>query len=221
MSAWDSIGSTYVEAATSALPLHRAVVFTAGLGGSITVRQQPTHLSIFETLARIPLSELISLSTGPFSKAVFADVLFGIALVTSGWIFSRLVLWAVFSLAARSTNLWKRARASAEQTPINPEQSLADRQAALELIDKSLSEPRSRLRSRAASAELLAGLGLGCLLAAYWGNILDGLLGTVLIVLSIGLQVSSVKLFLTDYLGPAMLKARLQGRKPPNPTSIA
>jgi hypothetical protein len=220
MSAWDSISSTYVEAATSALPLHRAVIFVAGFGGSLAVRQQ-THLSIFETVARIPLSELISLSTGPFSKAVFADVLIGVALVTSSWIFSRLVLRTVFALAARSTNLWERARISAAQAPIDPKQSLADRQAALELIDKSLDEPRARLRSRGSAAELIGGLGLGYLLASHWGNLLDGLLGAVLALVSISLQVGSVQLFLSDYLGPAMLKAQLQGRKPTGLTSVA
>lgn len=219
MPAWDSIGTTYIEAATSALPLHRAVVFAAGLGGSLAVRQQ-THLSIFETVARLPLSELASLSTGPLSKAVFADLLLGVALVTGGWLLSRLVLRAVFALAAKSTNLWDRARASAAQTPIDPRQSLADRQAALELIDKSLDEPRSRLRSRGAAAELIGGLGLGCLVAAHWGNVLDGLLGVVFVTVAVGLQFSSVQLFLADYLGPAMLKAQLQGRKPPSPTSV-
>ncbi len=218
MSVWDSISTTYVEAATSALPLHRAVVFATGLGGSLAVRQQ-THLSIFETVARIPLSELASLSAGPLGNAVFADVLFGIALVTSGWLFSRLVLWVVFTLAARSTNLWERA--SAAQTPIDPQQSLADRQAALDLIDKSLSEPRARLRARGAAAELLGGVGIGCLVGAYWGNVLDGLLGAVWLLVSIGLQVSSVRLFLADYLGPAMVKAQLQGRKPSGPSSVA
>ncbi len=220
MSAWESIGTTYVEAATSALPLHRAVVFAAGFGGSVAVNQQ-THLSIFETIARIPLSELASLSTGPFSKAVFADVLFGVALMASAWIFSRLVLWGIFALAARSTDLWERARVSETQTPIDPQQSLADRQSAMELIDKSLEEPRARLRSRSAAAELIGGLGLGCLIAAHWGNMLDSLLGVVLVVVSVSLQVGSVQLFLAEYLGPSMLKARLQGRKPKGPTSIA
>lgn len=130
MSAWESVGTTYIEAATSAMPLHRALVFAVGLGGSVAVREQ-THLSIFETLARIPLSDMTSLATGPLSKAVFADVLLGIALVVGGWVFSRLMLRAVFALAARSTNLWERARASAARSPIDPEQPLADRQAAL------------------------------------------------------------------------------------------
>ena len=219
MSTWDSIGSTYIEAVTSALPLHRSIVFIAGFGGSVTVRQQ-THLSIFETMAQIPLSELVSLSIGLFSKAVFADVLFGVALMARGWILSRVLLWTVFSLAARSTDLWERARVSAMQTPIDPQQPLADRQSALELIEKSLSEPRARLRSRGAAAELIGGLGLGYLIAAYWGNIIDGLLGTVLVLISAGLQVGSVQLFLAEYLGPAMLKARLQGRKPNGPTSV-
>lgn len=219
MSVWDSIGTTYVEAATSTLPLHRVLVFTAGFVGSLAVHQQ-THLSIFETIARIPLSDLTSLSNGPLGKAVFADVLLGIALAFLGWCFSRVVLRTTFALAARSTNLWERARTSTTNAPSDPHQSLSERQTALELIDKSLIEPRARLRSRCAAAELLGGLGIGCLIGAHWGNLLDVLLGTVMTVASVGLQVSAVQLFISDYLGPAMLKAKLQGRKPPDPTGV-
>lgn len=219
MSTWETVGTTYVEAVTSAMPLHRALVFATGFSGSLAVRDQ-THLSIVETLARVPLSNLTSLATGPLSKAIFADVLLGIALVVGGWVLARLVLRAVFALAARSTKLWERAGASAAQSPLDLTQSLSDRQAALDLIEKSLDEPRSRLRVRAAAAEVTAGFGIGCLAATYWGNVLDGLLGAFLLMLLIALQVSSVRLFLADFLGPAIVKARLLGREPPIPTSV-
>lgn len=219
MSVWDSIGTTYVEAATSTLPLHRVVVFTAGFVGSLAVHQQ-THLSIFETIARTPLTDLTSFSNGPLGKAEFSNVLLGVALAFLGWCFSRLVLRATFALAARSTNLWERARTSIANAPGDLHHSLSERQTALELIDKSLSEPRARLRSRCAVAELLGGLGIGCFIAAYWGNLLDSLIGTVMTCASIFLQVSAVQLFIADYLGPAMLKAKLQGRRPPDPTAV-
>lgn len=212
MSLWDSVGTTYVEAATSALPLHRAIVFGAGFMGSLAVRQQ-THLSIFETLARIPLSDMASLTTGPLSKAVFADVLLGVVVAAGGWLFSRVVLRCVFALAARSTDLWARVRDATAQVPIDPSLPLADRQKAMELIDASLVEPRARLRSRGAAAELLGGMGIGCLLATHWGNVLDASLGVAFALVAVGLHVSSVQLFLADYFGPALLKAQLQGKK--------
>jgi hypothetical protein len=124
------------------------------------------------------------------------------------------------ALAARSTDLWERMRISRASQHNNQLQSFSERQTALEFIDKSLSEPRARLRSLCAVAELLGGLGVGCLIAAFWGNILDGILGAAISSVAIGLQVSAVQLFIADYLGPAMLKAKLQGRKPPEPTGI-
>ena len=154
MSVWDSIGTAYVEAASSALPLHRVVVFAVGFVGSVSVQQQ-THLSIIETIASIPVSDLTSLSLG---KALLADVLLGISLVFMGWIFSRLVLRTIFSFAARSTELWERMQGSGASQHSYHLQSFSERQTALEYIDKSLSEPRARLRSLCAVAEFLGGL---------------------------------------------------------------
>ncbi len=219
MSVWDSIGTTYVEAATSTLPLHRAAVFAVGFVCSVSVNQQ-THLSIIETIASIPVSELTSFSNGLLGKAVLADVLIGISLTLIGWIFSRLVLRTIFALAARSTDLWERMQISGTTPHIHPLQSLSERQTALEFIDRSLSEPRARLRSLCATAELLGGLGVGCLIAAFWGNILDGILGVAICSIAVGLQVSAVQFFIADYLGPAMLKAKLQGRKAPEPSGV-
>ena len=219
MSVWDSIGTTYVEAATSKLPLHRVVVFAVGFVGSVSVHHQ-THISIFETIARIRVSELTSLSSGLIGKAVLADVLLGSSLVLIGWIFTRLVLRTIFSLAAALTDLWERMQISAPSPHIHSLQSLSELQTALEIIDKLLSEPRARLRSLCAAAELLGGLGVGCLVAAFWGNILDGILGAAISIVAIGLQVSAVQLFIGDYLGLAMLKAKLQGRKAPEPTGF-
>lgn len=219
MSVWDSIGTTYVEAATSTLPLHRVAVFAVGFVSSVSVNQQ-THLSIFETIVSIPVTELTSLSNGLLGKAVLADVLFGISLSLFGWIFSRLVLRTIFALAARSTDLWERMQRSGAALHTHPLQSLSERQTALEFIEKSLSEPRARLRSLCAAAELLGGLGVGFLIAAFWGNIIDGILGVAICIVAIGLQVSAVQLFIADYLGPAILKAKLQGRKHPEPSGI-
>jgi hypothetical protein len=220
MSLWDSVGTTYVEAATSALPLHRAVVFAAGVFGSLAVHNQ-THRSIFETVAQLPLAEMASLSTGPLSKAMLADLMFGIGAVICGWVFSRFSLHLVFALAARSTDFWARIKEAQAQVPIDSTQPLADRQKAMELIDASLKEPRARLRSLGSAAELAGGLGVASLVAAHWGNALDVAFGAVLVLVSLGLQVSSVRVFIADYFGPALYKARLQGKKPPTPARIS
>ena len=219
MSLWDSVSTTYVEAATSALPLHRAVLFAAGVLGSIAVHHQ-THLSIFETVAQLPLADIASLSTGPLSKATMADVLVGIAAAIIGWAYSRLTLQLVFALAARSTDLKARFAVAEAQAPIDANQPLADRQKAMELIDSSLKEPRTRLRSLGAAAELTGGFAIASLVACFWGNALDLACGTVLVFVALGIQISSVRLFLNDYLGPASYKARLQGKKPPVPSSV-
>jgi hypothetical protein len=220
MSLWDSVSTTYVEAATSAFPLHRAVVFAGGLMGSIAVHHQ-THLSIFETLARLPLADITSLTKGPLGKASVADVMAGVAIIIAGWIFSRLTLRLVFALASRSTDLRARVAESEAQAPIDKEQSLADRQKAMELIDASLKEPRVRLRNLGAAAELTSGLAIAGFVAFHWGNVVDFLFAFAMLVTSVVIQTNSVRIFLADYFGPALFKARLQGKKAPAPTGLS
>lgn len=219
MSVWDSVGTTYVEAATSALPLHRVVVFIAAVLGSLAVRHQ-THLSILETVANISVLELTAISTGVFSRAVLADAAVGFAVVLGGWAFARVTLLVIFALAARSTDLWDRVREASKNLKVDSTQPLADRQAAMEIIDASLADPKARLRSFAAAAELAAGCGMGCLAASYWGNILDALTGIFLVAVTASIQVHSVRLFLAEYFGPALLKAQLQGKRPPSPAVV-
>jgi len=211
MSIWDSVGTTYVEAATTALPLHRVIVFAIGFISSLAIRHQ-THLSILETVASLPIADLTSLSTGLFRDAKLADVLAGIVLAASGWFFSRMLLRCIFMLAARSTNLWNRVTES--ESPLGQSQSLADRLQLVELIDSSLVETRSHLRSLSTASELLCGVVVSCFFASHWGNALDVLTGSILFILTIILHVTSVQIFLADYFGPALLKAQLQGKRP-------
>lgn len=210
MSIWDSVGTTYVEAATTALPLHRVIVFGIGFIGSLAIKNQ-THLSILETVASLPLNDLTSFSIGPFREAIFADVLVGIFLAASGWFVSRVLLRIIFGLAARSTNLWKRVTES--ELPIGRSQSLAERLQLVELIDSSLIETRAHLRSLSAGSELLCALVVGCLLASHWGNVLDVLGGVVSLATALIVNAASVRIFLADYFGPSLLKAQLQGKK--------
>jgi hypothetical protein len=210
MSIWDSVGTTYVEAATTALPLHRAIVFAIGFIGSLAIKNQ-THLSILETVASFPLNDLTSFSTGPLREAIFADVLAGVFLTISGWLVSRVLLRAIFSLAARSTDLWKRVTES--ESAIGPSNSLAERLQLVELIDSSLVETRAHLRSLSGGSELLCALVVGCLLASHWGNVLDIFGGVLSLATAIIVNAASVRIFLADYFGPALLKAQLQGKK--------
>lgn len=219
-SPWEALGSTYVDAATTAFPLHRAVLFVAGLIGSIAVHHK-TQTSVFATIAQYPLADIASLSTGPMSKATFADVLVGLAAVLLGWGLTRIGLRQIFSLAARLTDLWANVKRSELRMSINADQPLTDRQKALELIDGALKEPRARLRSINALAELTCGIGIASLVSSYWGNWIDAAIGGASLIASLALQVVAVRFFLAEYLGPALSKARLQAKKPPGPSSAA
>ena len=95
-----------------------------------------------------------------------------------------------------------------------------DRQAAIEVIDASLEQPRGRLRALNAFAELFCGLGIGLVLAAYWGNALDLLSGLGMLGLGLTLVTIAVRLFLSEYFGPAMVMARIQGRPQPTPLNF-
>jgi len=219
MALWDSIGTTYVEAATTALPLHRAVLFLAGFVGSVVVHKQ-THLSIFESIANLPLASFTSLSSGPLGEATLADVMVASAVIVGSWIYSRTSLRLIFSLASRSTDLMNRVTVAQAQAPVSPLQPVEERQKAVELVESSLIETRTRLKSMSAVAEMVGGLGVSALVAGYWGNALDLTLGVLLSSGAFLLHISTVRLFLSEYFGPALFKARLQGKQPPSPTSL-
>lgn len=216
MSAWEAVSSTYVEAATAALPLQRIVVFAVGFIGSLAVTTQ-THLSVLETVAKLELSKLTSLSTGPLAQASIGNVLIGFGLVALAWALSRSLLWTVFTLGAKSTDLWSRVDAVKLPKADQPFMEPAERQAAVALLDSSLLETRGRLRAMSAFAELLCGLSVGCSIGFVWGNALDLVSGLCLFAAALGLHTAAVRLFLSEYFGPALLRAQLQGRRAPTP----
>lgn len=219
MSAWESFGSTYVEAATSALPLHRLVVFAAGFVGSIAVSNQ-THRSLFETVARYSLSSLTDFKDGPLSTATFANLLVGAGLVMIGWLAARILLWLIFAAASRSTDLHSRAAAARSVSTVKAADPISDRQAMVALIDSSLEQPRAQIRALNTAMELSLALAIGFSAAAWWGNRLDAAIGFALLLVSVMLGVSSVRLFLAEYFGAAMLRAQLQGRRTPSPADV-
>jgi hypothetical protein len=116
MSAWEAVSSTYVEAATAALPLQRIVVFAVGFVGSLAVTTQ-THLSVLETVAKLELSKLTSLSSGPLAQASIGNVLIGFGLVVLAWALSRSLLWTVFTLSTVRLNESCRVESQALARP--------------------------------------------------------------------------------------------------------
>lgn len=219
MSAWESFGSTYVEAATSTLPLHRLLIFAAGFLGSIALSNQ-THLSIFESVARLNLSGLADLKSGPLSTASLANLFVGAGLVLVGLVAARILLWLVFAAASKATDLHKRASAARTTSMVKPSDPIADRQAMVALIDSSLEQPRSQIRAINTAMELSLALAIGFIAVAWWGNRLDVAIGLTLLLASVVLGIVSVRLFLAEYFGPAMLRAQLQGRRTPSPVDV-
>lgn len=216
MSVWESVGSSYVEAVANALPLHRLVIFLVGVGASLAVKTQ-THLSIVETIARVKVADLSSLSSGPLASTTLGDLLLGIGAVAVAWIASRVAIRSIFALAARGTNLWARATEAVARTSDIRVDSMADRQATINFLDESLKETRIRLKGKSALSELTMGLAIIFIATFQWGNSLDLVCGTLILTLSVALHMSTVSTFLSDYFGIALYKSQLQGKRPPTP----
>lgn len=213
MSAWEEISSTYVEAATQALPLHRIAIFAAGFLVSLVLQNQ-THLSALESLAEVPLSELVALDKGLLSKATIGNVLWALLATSGGVIFSKLILRLAYALVDKATDA--SAKAAALDKSWMSGFSIEERKAALELVESGLSEPRARLRAFTSINELLVGIAIVCLVAAFWGNRLDGIVGSVALISAISTHMVAIYVFLTDYYGAALSKAHLQGRRTPD-----
>ncbi|MES2584319.1 MAG: hypothetical protein V4627_16465 [Pseudomonadota bacterium] len=213
MSAWEDIGSAYVEAATQALPLHRVAIFAAGFLISLVIQNQ-THLSALESLAVVPLSELITFDKGLLSKATTGNILWALIATLVGITFSKGLLRLAYTLVDRATGASATA-ASLDKSWLYG-LSIEERNAAVELVESGLTEPRSRLRAYTSINELLVGIGFVCIAAAFWGNILDGVVGGLALVGALFSHMVSIHIFLTDYYGAALSKAHLQGKKIPD-----
>lgn len=214
MAVWDSISSAYIEVATTALPLHRLGLFVSGVLGVLSVKSQ-THLSVLETLGQSKLSDLTSLDSRLLAHATLGDLVVGMLLVAIGWIGVRALLMLVFSLAGKSTDLWDRSKAALQDA--QPPRSEEARKAAIQMLDASLKEPQSRLRTLTAMSEMLCGVGIGLVFVSWWGNVIDLVVGLAFLALTVCLVFRSVWLFVAEVFGPAMIKTRLQGRTSPMP----
>ncbi|WP_332745164.1 hypothetical protein [Hydrogenophaga sp.] len=213
MYAWEEIGSTYAEAVTHAFPLHRAIIFATGFLLSLAIQQQ-THLSALETIVAVPLSDLASFSTGFLAKATFGNVFWGAASTCAGVGASKMLIRLAYAVVDRATGASVKA-ATIDKSWIAG-LSVEERMLALELVDSGMSEPRARLRAITSTNELLVGIGSICIVAAFWGNRLDGFVGALALAGAICSHLLAIHVFLKDYYGAALTKAHLQGKVAPN-----
>jgi len=213
MSSWEDIGSTYIEAATKALPLHRAVVFVIGFLISLAV-QHRTHLSALETLAVIPLLEFTDANGGFFSKSTVGNVLWAFSSTLAVIFLSKIFIRLAYELVDRATKASEKAKSLSGDWISSL--SIEERKAALDLVSSGMIEPRARLQTLTAINELLIAVGVIFSVAAFFGGILDLSVGGVAFVSAFFSHVFSIKIFLTDYYGAALVKAQLQGRPPPH-----
>lgn len=216
MSAWESFGSTYLEAASAALPLHRLVLFVFGLVGSIVVKHQ-THLSALESLSNIRLAELVDFKSSLLKDATVANIFIGIGLVLAGWIIARALIWLTFTLASKATNLSKKIPQNSANIAQDVLDSPIDRHQMVGLIEASLEIPRIRLRAMNAFAELTSGMAAGCAVVSIWGNAMDIMVSIVFLLTAVCISIFAVRLFFNEYFGPALYIAQLQGKPPPTP----
>lgn len=216
MSAWEEIGSTYVESIASTLPLHRLIVASSALLGALAISHQ-THLSIAETIASIEIAQLIEAESSTIRKLRVLDIFFGMLLPALAWIASYAATRLVFLLVERGSNLKNRATAAIERFQNIKAMELKERREEIEILDKSLEKTRGTLRRCGSISEILCGFGLLFLISSYWGNILDFSLGVLSLLGGVVSSGISLKFFFRDYYGTALFISQLQGKALPTP----
>lgn len=216
MSAWEDIGSTYAEAASKAIPLHRAAIICFAFFASLGVQHQ-THLSIIETITNIPLAQLTSFDKGILSTTTAGNLFWSLAATFAAIAASKQLLRLSYNFVERATSTGgKFANLSTEW--LNG-LSVEDRKGALDLVESGLIEPRTRLKSMTATNEVLTGLAITLIVATRWGNCLDLALGAAAMGASLLGHYRSIRFFIDEYLGSALTKAQLQGRHLPSMSS--
>ncbi|MGJ0223533.1 hypothetical protein ACQUZK_09045 [Streptococcus pyogenes] len=216
MSLWESVGDTYVEAAAALLPLHRALSFAVGFVVSF-IALDHDYKSVTESLLHLPLDQFATLKEGLFADAVVANLVAGIAAVIAGWLLSRLTLRGMFAVVARATDYEKRVQEAYSTSAATGVSTVGERKEALEFVESILASPQTGLRRLTALAELASALAVTLLAASYWGNLVDIVCGIAALAISSTFHFLAIRLFLADFLGPAILKATLLGKPvPPN-----
>lgn len=215
MSIWEDIGSNYLEAASSAFPLHRLAVFGVAVLCSL-VADCHEYLSVIESLARMPVSEIIDLDYGPISELVVWNIFAGIFATYGAALAKHLITSVLFSQVAKITKFRDKTEAAVRAFPPSQLMSLKDRKRALEIIDAGLEGPKKNLKNFACIAEMFYGFSLVFLFACYWGNILDLMLSVFFGTLAIFLAIKSVFVFLREYFAPALFRSQLVGGRAPD-----
>jgi len=210
MSLWESVSDEYKDAAKAVFPLHRLFTASAVFVGAIATRNQ-THLSIIETLLNVPLKSLNFDDKGFLAAAMIQDAAWGILFTAIGWLISSFALRKMFNWIAKLIKFNARVILPQPGEKI----SVDEIKTSLELLDTALSSPRKRLHKLNSASELFFGCAAAGLAATYWGNILDFAIAATLLVAAIALHGLAIKIFLSDYLGPALYKASLLGKKLP------
>lgn len=211
MDLWESVSDQYKEAAKSAFPLHRLFTAAVVFIGVIASRNQ-THLSIFETIAKISIKDLSFEDGGFFASALIEDALWGILFAFLGWVGSRIALKVMFNWIAKLVNF----DAKAIPLPQKDQRSIEDIKAITELLNESIAPIKKRLNTLSSLSEALFGCAFASLAAYHWGNALDLVIFFGLFIVATILHGIAIKIFLSDYLGPALYKSGLLGIKPPH-----
>lgn len=212
----ESVVETYVDAVVGALPAHRLLLFCAAFVGSV-VSGEHAKVSVLTSLSRIRLQELFMLKTGILAKATLSDIVYAFSVVAVGWLASAMLLRLIFAVAARLINFKQRIRDVVSEGKDYINTSLEDKQIAIAIIDTSLSGPRCRIQRMNTWAEVSACIAMGLCMASRRTEMRDLWTGTGFLFIALSIHVQGVRVFLSDYLGPALLMSQLQGKRPPTP----
>jgi hypothetical protein len=145
---------------------------------------------------------------------VVGNVLWALLATFIGVALSKALIRLAYGLVDRATDASAKAASLDKSWLLGL--SIEERTSALELVDSGLTEPRARLRTLTCLNELLVGIGTIFIVAAFWGNGLDGAAGAVALVGAIFSHMFAIHVFLTDYYGAAIAKAHLQGKLIPH-----
>ncbi|MFV0676442.1 hypothetical protein [Variovorax sp. tm] len=209
-----------MEAASKAFPLHRALLFALGFLLSVTAIDHD-YKSILESVARLQISDVISLEDGIFSKSTVANILWGLATALAGWTIPRITLRFIFKYSEKISLVRTKIEAAHADSPFkNKTPTVAEKKEALEFIDSTLQKPKKQLQSLNTVAELAAGTATAFFATWYWGNILDAICGLLFLVILLVAQFKSLLLFLSDYIAGAIVRAQLLGKSPPDLSNL-
>lgn len=215
---WDALGSTYLEAAGKALPLHRALLFFFGFIASLLICADCT-LSVIQAVLRLEIKPLIFLDSEIYKGATILNLLAGCAAAVTAVVLSRISLRITFSAICKLINYEQRVDSAFRDSPFKTS-PLKERKEALDFLEIGAAPLRNKLQFFNTVTELLSGAALVLLIAAFWGTWIDALAGFFLLMGLFIVQAFSIHLFLSQYLPIAISRAQLLGKPIPRATDI-